>query len=122
MEHINEQFFLEEQWWGTTERAIQELETLVGMAAVNPDLNRWQVQNLINHLKSLSGVAPMKTYTYFFADGSKCQVNATSPEQAYSNADTDWSQILDFYEDDLDVANRMLWDSETQRWIDPLET
>lgn len=60
MEHLDEQFFQEEQFWGATERAILELETLMGMAAVNPDMNQGQVQNLIDHLKSLSGVAPMK--------------------------------------------------------------
>ena len=61
MENMDDQFFQEEQFWGATERAIQELETLLGMATVNPDMNQGQVQTLIDHLKSLSGVAPMKT-------------------------------------------------------------
>ena len=122
MENMDEQFFLEEQFWGAVDRTIQELETLMGFASVNPEMNREEVRSLINHLKELTGVAPIKTYTYFFADGSKCQVEATSPEQAYSKAQTDWSQILDFYEDDPEIANRMIWDSESQQWIDPLET
>jgi len=122
MENMDEQFFQEEQFWGATERAIQELETLMGFATVNPDMNKDEVQSLINHLKELMGVVSMKTYTYFFADGSKCQVDATTPEQAYSKVQTDWSQILEFYEDDPEIANRMIWDSESQQWIDPLET
>ena len=123
MENIDEQFFQEEQFWGAVDRTIQELENLMGFATVNPDMNKGEVQSLINHLKELTGVAPMKTYTYFFADGSKCRVEATSPEQAYSKAQkTDWSQILEFYEDDPEIANRMIWDSESQQWIDPLET
>lgn len=122
MENMDEQFFQEEQFWGSVDRSIQELETLMGFATVNPNLNKKEVRSLINHLKQLTGVAPMKTYTYFFADGSKCQVEATNPEQAYSKAETDWSQILEFYEDDPDIANRMIWDSQSKQWIDPLET
>lgn len=122
MEKMDEQFFQEEQFWGAVDRTIQELETLLSVATVNPDMNREEVRSLINHLKELTGVAPIKTYTYFFTDGSKCQVEATSPEQAYSKAETDWSQILDFYEDDPEIANRMSWDSEFHRWIDRLET
>jgi len=122
MENMDEQFFLEEQFWGAVERTIQELETLMGFAIVNPDMNKGEVQSLINHLKELTGVAPIKTYTYFFADGSKFHVEATTPEQAISKVQTDWNQILEFYEDDPVIANRMIWDSESQQWIDPLET
>lgn len=118
MENLDIEFFQEEQFWGSVDRSIQELETLMGFATVNPNINKEEVRSLINHLKQLTGVAPMKTYTYFFADGSKCRVEATSPEQAYSKVQTDW----DFCEDDPVIANRMIWDSESQQWIDPLET
>ena len=61
MENMDEQFFQEEQFWGAVDRATQELETLMGFATVNPDMNKDEVQSLINHLKELTGVVPMKT-------------------------------------------------------------
>lgn len=58
MENLDIEFFQEEQFWGSVDRSIQELETLIGVNNVNSNLDVALVSQVINHLKSVTGCTP----------------------------------------------------------------